>query len=215
MGAWHQDWLADWLSVVMWLRLRSELNMQIAFRILSWNITPCSAWKVNRRHGGTYRFHLQGWISLANYQRESRNKVDCLFDPWDGSYISYETSIEFPWTKWRYIPHYRALHKHRCDNLKSYVCYSDYKFQNCEEIARISGSWNSDIGSRVPWDSKSRMTVLARVSRNFSRHSASSNQNVCPIVAFPVTRMVFHPNAIEFPRNRKPILRSKALVSHR
>jgi hypothetical protein len=22
MGAWHQDWLADWLSVVLWLRLR-------------------------------------------------------------------------------------------------------------------------------------------------------------------------------------------------
>jgi hypothetical protein len=22
MGAWHQDWLADWLSVVMWLQLR-------------------------------------------------------------------------------------------------------------------------------------------------------------------------------------------------
>jgi hypothetical protein len=22
MGAWHQDWLADWLSVVIWFRLR-------------------------------------------------------------------------------------------------------------------------------------------------------------------------------------------------
>jgi hypothetical protein len=25
-----------------------------------WDITPCSPLKVNRRSGGTYRFHLQG-----------------------------------------------------------------------------------------------------------------------------------------------------------
>jgi hypothetical protein len=30
MGAWHQDWLADWLSVVMWLRLR-------LLNIIIWN----------------------------------------------------------------------------------------------------------------------------------------------------------------------------------
>jgi hypothetical protein len=33
---------------------------------------PCSPLKVNRGFGGTYRLHLQGRISRARYQRESR-----------------------------------------------------------------------------------------------------------------------------------------------
>jgi hypothetical protein len=36
-----------------------------------WDITL----KVNRRFGGTYRLHLQGWIIRARYQRESRWKA--------------------------------------------------------------------------------------------------------------------------------------------
>jgi hypothetical protein len=36
------------------------------------DITPCSPLKVNRCFGGTYRLHLQGRISRAWYQRESR-----------------------------------------------------------------------------------------------------------------------------------------------
>jgi hypothetical protein len=44
-----------------------------------WDITPCSPLKVNRRFRGTYRLHIQGRISRARYQSESRltlNRLD-------------------------------------------------------------------------------------------------------------------------------------------
>jgi hypothetical protein len=34
---------------------------------------------------------------------------------------SSETSVDFQWTTWRYIPKGRALHNHHCENLKSYI----------------------------------------------------------------------------------------------
>jgi hypothetical protein len=37
-----------------------------------WDITPCSPLKVNQRFGGTYRLQLQGRISQATCQSESR-----------------------------------------------------------------------------------------------------------------------------------------------
>jgi hypothetical protein len=37
-----------------------------------WDITQCSPLNVNRRFGGAYCLHLQGRISRARYQRESR-----------------------------------------------------------------------------------------------------------------------------------------------
>jgi hypothetical protein len=42
------------------------------------DVTPCCPLKVNRRLGGTYRFHLQGLrISRARNQRESRWQAPC------------------------------------------------------------------------------------------------------------------------------------------
>jgi hypothetical protein len=41
-----------------------------------WDITSCSPLKVNRRFGGTYRLDLQGRISRARYQRESRRQAE-------------------------------------------------------------------------------------------------------------------------------------------
>jgi hypothetical protein len=40
-------------------------------RTIFWDITQCSALKVNRRFGGTYSMHLHGRISQAKYQRET------------------------------------------------------------------------------------------------------------------------------------------------
>jgi hypothetical protein len=48
------------------------------------DITLCIPLKVNRRFGGTYRFHLQSRISRAKYQRESKCHAGIflgLFDP--------------------------------------------------------------------------------------------------------------------------------------
>jgi hypothetical protein len=44
-----------------------------------WDITPCSPLEVNRRFGGTYRFHLQGRrISGARNQPESRWQAELV-----------------------------------------------------------------------------------------------------------------------------------------
>jgi hypothetical protein len=70
-------------------------NMTTVKSTIFLDITPCSPLKVYRRFGGTYRFHLQGWkISRTRNERESR---------------------------WRYIPEDSTLHKHRGENLKSYM----------------------------------------------------------------------------------------------
>jgi hypothetical protein len=34
---------------------------------------------------------------------------------------SSETSVDFQWTTWRYIPEDSIIHNHRCENLKSYI----------------------------------------------------------------------------------------------
>jgi hypothetical protein len=44
-----------------------------------WDTTPCSPLKVIRRFGGTYRLHLQGRISRARNQRESRALLGTCF----------------------------------------------------------------------------------------------------------------------------------------
>jgi hypothetical protein len=33
--------------------------------------------------------------------------------------ISFDTSVDFQRTTWRYIPEDRSLHNHRCENLRS------------------------------------------------------------------------------------------------
>jgi hypothetical protein len=40
-----------------------------------WDITPCSPLKVNRRFGGTFHLNVQGRISRASNQRESRKRL--------------------------------------------------------------------------------------------------------------------------------------------
>jgi hypothetical protein len=47
------------------------------------DITPCSPFKVNRRSGGTYRLHLQGFrTSRARNQRESRWQAEPIPRHW-------------------------------------------------------------------------------------------------------------------------------------
>jgi hypothetical protein len=38
--------------------------------------------------------------------------------------ISFETTLSFQQTTWRYIPEDKTLHNHRCENLKSYISAS-------------------------------------------------------------------------------------------
>jgi hypothetical protein len=80
-----------------------------------WDITPCSPLKVNRRFGGTCRFHLQQssachLVSRSAYFSTLRMEVKC----------SSETSVHFQRSARRCIPEERNLHYHRCENLRSY-----------------------------------------------------------------------------------------------
>jgi hypothetical protein len=43
-----------------------------------------------------------------------------FFDPEDGGDMFLEILVDFEWTAGCYIPEYRALCTHRCENLKSY-----------------------------------------------------------------------------------------------
>jgi hypothetical protein len=40
---------------------------------------------------------------------------------------SSETSVDSQWTIWRYIPEDGTIHKHRCENLKSYRVLASFK----------------------------------------------------------------------------------------
>jgi hypothetical protein len=77
--------------------IEPALTLQIT---IFWDITPCSPLKVNRRFGGTYRIHLQGRISRATYQHESR---------WQARII---------------------LHNHLCENRSSYMVLALLKREN-------------------------------------------------------------------------------------
>jgi hypothetical protein len=72
-------------------------------------------------------FHIPGQrISQARNQREAGNMqskpIYCLayssILKKDATWSS-ETSVDFQWTTYRYVPEDRALHSHRCANLKS------------------------------------------------------------------------------------------------
>jgi hypothetical protein len=68
--------------------------------IIFWDVTPCSLVSCNRRFGGIYRLHLQGRRNtFSKNQQVSR----C------------------------HIPEDDTLHKHRCENLKSYTALSMFK----------------------------------------------------------------------------------------
>jgi hypothetical protein len=60
------------------LKLYLEVLTAVIMKItIFWDKTPCSLLKVNRRFGGTYRFHLRGLrIILARNKRESMWQAD-------------------------------------------------------------------------------------------------------------------------------------------
>jgi hypothetical protein len=58
-------------------------------------------------------------MSQAENQNEARSKKMLSFDPKMEAVCSSETSNNFKWSARRYIPEYRNLHNHGCENLKS------------------------------------------------------------------------------------------------
>jgi hypothetical protein len=93
------------------------------------HITLCSLLKVNRRFGGT---SLQSYgsnkpskipalkqvvsrpaLTLVSYSAYSTLKMEVI--------CSSEILVDFQRNTWRYIQEDSSLHKHRCENLKSYV----------------------------------------------------------------------------------------------
>jgi hypothetical protein len=84
-----------------------------------WDITPYSLFNVNRRFGGIYRLQIQGRISRPRYQRENRWQSCSAYSTLMTEAIcSFETSVEFQRTTWRYIPEDSTLHNHLCENPK-------------------------------------------------------------------------------------------------
>jgi hypothetical protein len=89
-----------------------------------WSMKPCNPLKINRRFGGAFHLHLQGWrISQAG---SVQMPVPCLAYSLNlemGAICSSETSVVFQRTIWRYVPEDRdrALYNHRCENLKFYM----------------------------------------------------------------------------------------------
>jgi hypothetical protein len=96
-----------------------------------WDISSCSPLKVSRHFRETCRLHLQGWrISQARNQHQAGvlitcfTLVSCLLATCFMlvSCMAYslnlkmevtcssETSVDFQWTAWRYIPEDRTLH---------------------------------------------------------------------------------------------------------
>jgi hypothetical protein len=101
---------------------RSVVNtaMNVGFEVLAtvvtkinifWDIMPCSLFKIHRRFGGTYRLHLQGGISRAKYERESRWEAASFALVSYSAYLtlkmeaicSSEMSADFQLTTWRYV----------------------------------------------------------------------------------------------------------------
>jgi hypothetical protein len=112
----------------------AQKHIYILKSTIFFDITPYSPLKVNRRFGGTYRLHLQSRrISRAKNQREIRCQAELASCSAYSSTMkmeaifSSETSGDFQRTTRRYIPEDRALHNHRCENLKSYTCRSSCK----------------------------------------------------------------------------------------
>jgi hypothetical protein len=82
----------------VWLQVLTVLVMN-GFIFL--DITPSSPLKVNRRFGGTYCLHPQGFtlVSYSAYSSTLKMEATC----------SSETSVDFQLTTRRYIPEDRAL----------------------------------------------------------------------------------------------------------
>jgi hypothetical protein len=76
-----------------------------------WDITPCSPLKINRRFVRTRRLHLQR-------RRISRTSVKV--DEKQGS-VPQKRVLILKELHGSYIPEDGALHKYRCQNLRSYI----------------------------------------------------------------------------------------------
>jgi hypothetical protein len=75
-----------------------------------WDMNPCRSSKFNRSFRGIFRLHIQSQrINQARNQHETGSKQSS----------SFETSVDFRQTAWRYIPHSRILRYRRSENLKS------------------------------------------------------------------------------------------------
>jgi hypothetical protein len=115
-----------------------------------------------------------------------------LFDPKDGYLVSClaystlmteaicssETSVDFQRATRRYIPEDSTLHKHRCENLKSYLSVSLWLYSPCGPWLRFQFLNLYTVG-RTPWtgdkpvarplptrrttNNKCRQTTMARV----------------------------------------------------
>jgi hypothetical protein len=60
---------------------------------------------------------------------------------------SSETSVEFQWTLWRYIPE-GTLHNHCCENLRSYIAFNVSLLGCFNTVVQMKGIQNKIIISQ-------------------------------------------------------------------
>jgi hypothetical protein len=123
--------------------LTSHSTLQLKSSIF-WDITPCSALKVNRHFKETFRLNLQGRkICRGRNQREIKCQAELVSSSAHSSTLKMEVtcssgkSVNFQLTTRRYISEDRTLHNHRCDNLKSYNTAVDIG-----SLHNLQNKWN-------------------------------------------------------------------------
>jgi hypothetical protein len=134
-----------------------------------WDITPCSPFKVNQHFGGTCHLHFQGRsISLVRNQCEAGTKksketskkqvvsrallATCFILFFSLAYslslkmeetCSPETSVDFQWTVWYYIPEARTLQEYvlsllaKISSLQLIVCICHVLCQNFGATSKV------------------------------------------------------------------------------
>jgi hypothetical protein len=77
MGAWHQDWLADWLSVVMWLRLRHSIlhGIKLPARFVSF------LWSPVRTVAPSCLYGIEFWLTVRDEWSQGHNTDTLLQKP--------------------------------------------------------------------------------------------------------------------------------------
>jgi hypothetical protein len=147
MGTWHQDWLADWLSVVMWLRLRLWLREDVKGE-------PCSTLRMNT-HVHFFCLIIQDRFlntAILFNQDEEQNKAvkseTCFFGGVGALYLMYatlrkrHTMCYKRWPVWRFwlLSYVINIILPRYDNdIKIYVMTNP----------RCSGQWFPNILTRI------------------------------------------------------------------
>jgi hypothetical protein len=87
-------------------------------------------------------------------------------------------SVDFQWTRWRYIPEGSALHKHHCENLKSYRLYSCSVFESLSIIGQCLVNMNI-LAPRI-W---ALQMALKEKNHDFTKNG--SKLNLCNYRDFP------------------------------